>query len=127
MENFETSSRKNQKAKVLQRFCLLIDAYPVLEENDHGRAANRRVLSCEVKTTTAPIDSERRNAVASMIADIQEIPRGGDIAVTGIIRSRPFLAYQPWRTRPIDGEDGDRIVKPVRGVDESAVRRNDNF
>src|SRR5262245_15773758 len=63
-----------------------------VEEHDARRIAHRRVMAREGESTRGPIDAEHRHVVRSLIAAIEELPRGIEIKAARIVSTCPFLA-----------------------------------
>src|SRR6266851_455982 len=71
------------------------------------------VLAGELEMSGAAVDAERRNVVASRVANIQEIAIRLDAEIAGIIPLRPkVLTPRSGSVGRIDRQQADRVVKP---------------
>src|SRR6266478_6622546 len=78
--------------------------------------------------SSAPVNAERGDVVASRVANIQEIAIRLDAKVAGIIALRPkLLEPRGGSVGLIDRQQGDRIVQPVGGVHKPSIRRDMDF
>ena len=76
----------------------------------------------------APGNFIRGDAVASLVANVQETTRRIDIEVARIVAPSPLIAGGRQLPGPrVDGEDADAVMQPVGGIDEFAVARNHDF
>ena len=55
------------------------------KKRDNSRACYRRVPACERQQTCIPIDPERRDAIAALIARVEKVSGRVDPAMPGIV------------------------------------------
>lgn len=90
------------------------------EEDDARRATHWGVLPREFELVYG--DFVCGDAVASLIADVQEISRRIDVEASRIVAPGPFVSGMRQLPCPaVHGEDAKAVVQPVSCVDESPI------
>ena len=97
-------------------------------EHNFRWVENARIGSGEVEISSAPVDAERCNIIATRMADIQEVSIWLDSELTRIVAARPEFALK--RGRPgslVNGEKRNAVGQAIRGVYEPTVGADMNF
>lgn len=73
------------------------------------------------------VNVEERDVIAALIAGIEKRPARGEFYMPRVVAPGRSFAHVMQSTLAIEGEDGDRIVEAIGGVEKSSVRRQQDL
>ena len=98
-----------------------------IQKDDARRISHPRVASGEPKASRLPVHVENGHVVGPLVATVEEATRGIEIETARIISARPLFTQEGELPGGAHGEDRRTVVKPVAGVNEPAVSRDQNL
>ena len=98
-----------------------------IEEHDHRRIANRRVVPCKPEAAVFAVDLKDGDIVAALIAAVEEFSLRIKAEAARIVASRPLFADVLEISVIANGEDSDAVVQTVAGVDKPPISGNEDF
>src|ERR1700722_9430692 len=97
------------------------------EEDDAGWSAHGRVLPGELYFPGVAVDAKAREAIAALVAGIQEGSGGVDLYVSRIVTHGRGFAHVGEPAFGVQGKDGDGGVQPIGRVKEPLVGREQDL
>ena len=93
-------------------------------QEDNARwTANRDISPGEGQQACLLINSEGRDVIAVLIAGIHKSSARGELDVPGVIAHGGCFPDVMQSTLAVEGEDGDRIVEAIGGVEKPPIGR----
>ena len=98
-----------------------------INEDNHGRIADRREVAGKGETASLVVDAEGGDIVAALVAAGEELASGVEGEAAGIVSAGRGFADEGEVAILSYGEDGNCVVHAIARVNEAAIGRDENF